>query len=264
MKIQNHSPRKRFGQNFLINHAIIDSILQIIQAQPDDPFIEIGPGLGALTYPLLHHLKHLTVIELDRDLIPLLQAKADAHRGSWGALQILHQDVLKADWSALLSQCHKTRIIGNLPYNISTPLLFLLFGYASHIQDMHFMLQLEVVERLAASPHSKTYGRLSVIAQALCEVELRLIVPKESFNPIPQVTSAIVKLTPKALLPSLETLKRLEALTHLAFHQRRKQLKNTLGSQIALEKLEQLGINPQDRPENVSVAQYVQLAEISI
>lgn len=250
-----HSPRKRFGQNFLQDNTVINQILSAINPQAQDNLLEIGPGLGALTQPLLKRLNHLTAIELDRDLyqhlseLPLAQNK----------LKLISADALTVDYSQFGSEL---RIVGNLPYNISTPLLFHLLHYMPYIKDMYFMLQKEVVDRMAAEPNSKTYGRLSVMLQYRCEVEHRFDVPPEAFHPRPKVDSAIVKLTPYSICPfDSVPLERLQHLVTSAFAMRRKTLSNNLKGILSSDQLADLGIDGTRRPEQISVAEYVQLAK---
>ena len=250
-----HRPRKRFGQNFLQNRHIIDSIIQALNPQPSDNVLEIGPGLGALTQPLLRKLDKLTAIEIDTDL----QAHLTAMPQASNVLTVVDADALTIDYSQFGKQL---RVIGNLPYNISTPLLLRLLHYIPFINDMHFMLQKEVVLRLAAAPGSKAYGRLSVILQYYCEVEHLFDVPPTAFHPQPKVDSAIVRLTPHAnpLYPVVEFTD-LERLVACAFSMRRKTLANNLKPLISAAELTALGIDPVMRPEQISVAQYVQLTE---
>jgi 16S rRNA (adenine1518-N6/adenine1519-N6)-dimethyltransferase len=194
----NHTPRKRFGQNFLHDHSIINDIISSIAVHPDDHWVEIGPGMGALTTPLLQTGVKLDVVELDRDLVVLLKDKySQAAR-----LNIHSADALTFDFAQLRQGDEKLRVIGNLPYNISTPLMFHLLESTSCIEDMHFMLQKEVVDRICAVPGNKQYGRLSVMMQYYCEPELLFDVPPESFDPAPKVMSAVVKLTPHQSPPS--------------------------------------------------------------
>lgn len=250
-----HRPRKRFGQNFLQNHHIIDSILCAIHAQPTDNLLEIGPGLGALTKPLLETLTALTAIEIDTDLQQHLLAMPEAV----GKLNLIGGDALDVDYSQFGDNI---RIIGNLPYNISTPLLLHLLRYTKYIDDMHFMLQKEVVERLAAMPGCKAYGRLSVMIQYHCEVEHLFDVPPNAFNPAPKVDSAIVRLTPLHDSPyphvAFEDLERLVAC---AFSMRRKTLANNLKPFLDAASISALNIDPGKRPEQISIMEYVQLAK---
>jgi 16S rRNA (adenine1518-N6/adenine1519-N6)-dimethyltransferase len=250
-----HSPRKRFGQNFLQNRSIIDRILHAINPQTKDKVLEIGPGLGALTQPLLHRLDHLIAIEIDRNLqqylseLPIAQNK----------LQIISADALTVDYSQFGSNL---RIIGNLPYNISTPLLFHLLQFTTFIEDMYFMLQKEVVDRMAATPGTKDYGRLSVMLQYHCEVEHLFDVPPDAFEPQPKVDSAIVRLIPFRKSPfEAVAIEALQKLVAHAFAMRRKTLTNNLKGILSFAQLADLGIDGSKRPEQISVAEYVQLAK---
>ena len=253
-----HVARKRFGQNFLHDSGVINRIVLSISPQPQDRLIEIGPGQGALTFPLLRAAKKLTVIELDRDLIEPLRERARTH----GEIEIISADVLKIDFTELAAG-GLLRIVGNLPYNISTPILFHCLEHAAVIQDMHFMLQKEVVERMAAGPGSKTYGRLSVMLQLRCKVEPLFEVPPSSFTPAPKVDSAIVRLIP---LSSSEQLSFdqgvLERVVRAAFSQRRKTLSNALSGVASVAQLENVGIDPRTRAEQVAPAMYVKLAQL--
>ncbi|MDP3704326.1 MAG: 16S rRNA (adenine(1518)-N(6)/adenine(1519)-N(6))-dimethyltransferase RsmA [Legionellaceae bacterium] len=249
-----HRPRKRFGQNFLQNQSIIDAILRAVHLQPTDRVIEIGPGLGALTQPLLHKLNSLTAIEIDTDLQAVLSAMPEANH-----LTLINGDALAIDYSQFGQEL---RLIGNLPYNISTPLLLHLLHFTPYISDMHFMLQKEVVERLAAPPGNKTYGRLSVMVQYYCDVEPILDVPPHAFHPQPNVESAVVRLTPIRPSPYPEVaFSDLERLVACAFSMRRKTLANNLKPLINAATITTLGINPSLRPEQLSVMEYVQLAK---
>jgi 16S rRNA (adenine1518-N6/adenine1519-N6)-dimethyltransferase len=246
-----HRPRKRFGQNFLEDSHVIQNIITAICPQPDDNLLEIGPGLGALTRPLLTQVKKITAIEIDTDLHAHLKTLAPLK------LTLIAADALTVDLKPLGTQL---RVIGNLPYNISTPLLFHLLQYAPQIKDMHFMLQKEVVNRLSASPGTKAYGRLSVITQAQCAVESLFLVPPTAFNPAPKVDSAIVRLTPHPTQHTKSLLASLEAVLLQAFSTRRKTLSNTLKPLCTSAQLSALGINPQHRPETLSVDTYIKLA----
>ncbi len=246
-----HHARKRFGQHFLTDSAIIDSIVRAINPLPGQPLVEIGPGLGALTGPLKARCKALTVIELDRDLAVRLRRQDD--------LDVIEADVLSVDFAALAARLGgPLRVVGNLPYNISTPILFHLLASVEHVCDQHFMLQKEVVQRMAASPGSKDYGRLSVMLQWRYRIESVLDVPPESFDPPPRVDSAIVRMEPLPLDTSVDAAK-LSTLVAIAFSQRRKILRGTLGRWM-----EQQGIDlPFDltrRAEQVPVAEYLALA----
>lgn len=250
-----HRPRKRFGQNFLQNQAIINDILRSFNPQPTDRVIEIGPGLGALTKPLLTILDHLTAIEIDTDLHDHLGELSP----SLGKLQLINADALTVNYGQFGDHL---RIIGNLPYNISTPLLLCLLHYAPYIDDMHFMLQKEVVERLAAMPGTKAYGRLSVIVQYQCEVEQLFTVPPSAFYPQPKVDSAIVRLIPYQVSPYPKVeFASLERLMACAFSMRRKTLANNLKSLLKASDLVGLNIDPGLRPEQISVTDYVQIAK---
>ena len=250
-----HRPRKRFGQNFLQNHHVIESILQHFHPQPADKVVEIGPGLGALTKPLLGSLDVLTAIEIDTDLQTYLREMPQAA----GKLSVIDADALTIDYSQWGDHL---RIIGNLPYNISTPLLLHMLHFAPHIDDMYFMLQKEVVERLAASQGTKAYGRLSVMVQYHCDVEMLFLVPPTAFHPQPKVESAVVRLVPhqESPYPNIP-FSVLESLVACAFSMRRKTLANNLKPLLSAAELTTLGINPSLRPEQISVTDYVRIAE---
>jgi len=247
-----HIARKRFGQHFLTDGAVIDDIVDAIDPRPGQAVVEIGPGLGAMTTPLAARCTRLTVIELDRDLAARLRQRSE--------LDVVESDVLKVDFGALAQQLgSKLRVVGNLPYNISTPILFHLLDEVEHIEDQHFMLQKEVVQRMAASPGGKDYGRLSVMLQWRYHIEDVLDVPPEAFDPPPRVNSAVVRMIPLREVPRLDP-GLLEELVAVAFSQRRKILRNTLGRW-----LEQRGFggdfDVQRRAEEVPVAEYQRLAE---
>ncbi len=250
-----HSPRKRFGQNFLQNVHIINEIVQAIHPAADDNLLEIGPGLGALTLPLLQRVNALTAIEIDRDLHAyLLGLPATQNK-----LQLISADALTVNYNQFGSSI---RLVGNLPYNISTPLLIHLLDYTASIQDMHFMLQKEVVERMSAVPGNKDYGRLSVILQYFFEVDHLFDVPPEAFNPPPKVDSAIVRLVPHAVSPYAAVAKKdLEQLVAISFAMRRKTLNNNLKGVVSAAQLEQLDIDGSKRPEQISIEEYVRLAQ---
>jgi len=256
--LHGHRARKRFGQNFLHDSYIISQIVAAIHPQPDQFLVEIGPGLGALTGPVLQQAGALTVIELDRDLAErLLQHPEFMHK-----LTLYQADALRFDFRRLRGEDpRQLRIFGNLPYNISTPLMFHLFEYAEHIQDMHFMLQKEVVQRLAAGPGSKAYGRLSVMAQYFCDIIPVLEVPPESFRPAPKVDSAVVRLVPK-VRRSIEavSLRWLNRICTEGFSQRRKTIRNCFKQLLSSDELQQLGLDPGLRPENLTLEQFVLLA----
>lgn len=255
---QGHFARKRFGQNFLNDQYIIDSIVSAIHPQKGEAIVEIGPGLGALTEPVGERLDELTVVELDRDLAARLQT----HPFLGPKLTIYQQDAMTFDFSALAQEKGQPlRVFGNLPYNISTPLMFHLFSYTGSIKDMHFMLQKEVVNRLVAGPGSKAYGRLSVMAQYYCQVIPVLEVPPESFTPAPKVDSAVVRLMPYPEPPyPASDIRLLSRITTEAFGQRRKTLRNSLAHMFTAGALDELNIDASLRAENVTVAQYCQLA----
>ncbi|MBS1205493.1 MAG: ksgA [Proteobacteria bacterium] len=255
---QGHLARKRFGQNFLHDQFVIDSIVSAINPQKGQAMVEIGPGLGALTEPVGERLDKLTVIELDRDLAARLQT----HPFLAPKLTIYQQDAMTMNFSELSQTLGQPlRVFGNLPYNISTPLMFHLFSYTDAIADMHFMLQREVVNRLVAGPNSKAYGRLSVMAQYYCQIIPVLEVPPTAFAPPPKVDSAVVRLVPYSTLPHpVKEIRTLSRITTEAFNQRRKTIRNSLGNIFTVEVLASLGIDPTMRAENVSVAQYCQLA----
>ena len=246
-------PRKRFGQNFLTDLSVINEIIRIISPSEDDLMIEIGPGTGAMTKYLLEKLPHLSVIEIDRNLVSYLKKTFS------GKLSVYEGDVLSFDFSKLKREGKKLRIVGNLPYNISTPLLFHLAKFANKVEDQHFMLQKEVVERMVAQPKSKNYGRLSVMLQWRYLMEMVLSVPPDAFNPKPKVDSAIVRMIPikKPLFCVHEDL---EKVVTAAFTQRRKIIRNNLSKIFTENDLIDSGINPQARAEELSLEQFVDLA----
>tara|TARA_R100001143_G_C3329479_1_gene118750 strand:+ start:133 stop:927 length:795 start_codon:yes stop_codon:yes gene_type:complete len=252
-----HRPRKRFGQNFLSDRNIVAKIIQALGAGPQDHVIEIGPGQGVLTGELLASAASVNAIEIDRDLVSMLQQKFAV----MDSFTIHESDVLKTDFNTLLSAQNPVRIIGNLPYNISTPLLFHLLAYLHGIKDMLFMLQLEVVDRLVASPGTKNYGRLSIMLQYFCQIEKLFTVPPGAFSPPPKVHSAIVRLIPKTsdqlVLQNPVTL---EKLVRQAFSHRRKTLRNNLKGLLSDEELSALNIDPGLRPENLSLEDYVRIS----
>lgn len=257
-----HRARKRFGQNFLSDAGVIHRIGRAINPQPEEHLVEIGPGQGALTRELIASGCRLDAIELDRDLIPLLLAQFANYRSFR-----LHQgDALDFDFTVLQTSSEPLRVVGNLPYNISTPLIFHLLQQQATIRDMHFMLQLEVVNRLAAPPGSKAYGRLSVMAQYYCTVDALFDVPPEAFRPRPRVQSAIVRLTPHlagAGMPCpAKDVQTLETLLRTVFNQRRKTLRNSLKGTLTAEQIESLEIDPSVRPENLTLPQFVALSDL--
>ncbi len=252
-----HRARKRFGQNFLHDQGIINRIVRSVNAKASDRLVEIGPGQGAITAQLIDACPQLQVIELDRDLIPILLAQFANYKD----FKIHQEDALKFDFSSLMIDDQPLRIVGNLPYNISTPLIFHLLSYQDRISDMHFMLQKEVVKRLAAEPGEKNYGRLSVMVQYYCAVENLFAVPPECFDPRPKVDSAIVRLQPHKTLPFVANdTDHLSHLVNIAFQQRRKTLRNTLKQLIDTETIDSLSIDTSLRPENLSVEDYVNLS----
>jgi 16S rRNA (adenine1518-N6/adenine1519-N6)-dimethyltransferase len=252
----NHRAKKRFGQNFLVDEQIVADIVAAIRPEPEDNMVEIGPGLGALTRPLLKMLNHLHVVEIDRDIIARLEHDYPGDK-SKSKLIIHAVDALEFDIGKLPAPL---RIVGNLPYNISSPLLFHFAAYAGSIRDMHFMLQNEVVERMVAEPSTPAYGRLSVMLQYRFLLEKLFDVPPESFRPAPKVDSAIVRMIP---LPASEIAVRNEKLfagiVRTAFGQRRKTLRNTLRSYLNGDDFEKLGIDAQLRAENLSVTDFARV-----
>jgi 16S rRNA (adenine1518-N6/adenine1519-N6)-dimethyltransferase len=252
----NHLPRKRFSQNFLQDPNIITRIIDAIAPQKGEHFVEIGPGLGALTKPLLTRIGQLDAIELDRDLIvPLQQTCANA-----GTLNLTNQDALTVDFSAMAQQPHSLRIVGNLPYQISTPLLFHLIEHITAIRDLHFMLQKEVVDRMAAEPGNKVYGRLSVMIQYHFAVQRLFLVPPGAFYPQPKVTSAIVRLRPQPAPVLAKNYALFSEIVKQAFNYRRKTLHNSLHNQVDNVTLTALGIDPASRAEQLSVSDFVRIA----
>ena len=252
----NHRARKRFGQNFLHDPGVIWRIVQSINPQSGQRVVEIGPGQGAITFPLLQACGRLDVVELDRDLVAPLAHKA----AGLGELVIHQADALRFDFSSL-AQGGKLRVVGNLPYNISTPLLFHLLAQSSYIQDMHFMLQKEVVERMAAEPGGGNYGRLSVMIQYHCKVEQLFRIGPGAFRPAPKVDSAFVRLTPWIQPPaSVDDYACFARLVRQAFAQRRKTLRNTLKGLLTEDEIRISGSDPSARPETISLQQYAALA----
>ena len=248
-----HIPRKRFGQHFLSDHAIIDAIVRAIAPVPGQVVVEIGPGLAALTQPLVERLGQLTVIELDRDLAARLR--------SHGQLKVVESDVLKVDFAQLGQAlgAPKMRVVGNLPYNISTPILFHLLQYVDGVQDQHFMLQKEVIDRMVAQPATADYGRLSVVLQWRYAMENVLFVPPQSFDPPPRVDSAVVRMVPLAQ-PAPVDATLLQTVVQVAFSQRRKLLRHSLGRWLQ-EHSYSGNFDLQRRAEEVPVADYVALVQ---
>ncbi|EWH09111.1 16S ribosomal RNA methyltransferase KsgA/Dim1 family protein [Catenovulum agarivorans DS-2] len=251
-----HKARKRFGQNFLTDDHIIGHIVDAIDPTDDDILVEIGPGLGALTFPVLERVKHLNVVELDKDLVARFESDALLTR----RLTVYQSDALKFDFSQLLDQQKKIKVFGNLPYNISTPLLFHLFSFADQIEDMHFMLQKEVVSRMCAQPGTKAFGKLSVMTQYYCDSYLVADVPPESFSPPPKVDSAVIRLVPKAQRADVD-VEVLQKVAGAAFNQRRKTIRNSLKDLISAEELSQLGIEPTARAEALSLDNFIQISQ---
>ena len=253
-----HIARKRFGQNFLTDDGVLHDIIAAIDPQLGDAMVEIGPGLAAMTRLILERVRQLHVVELDRDLVTRLNQQFDAER-----LVVHSADALKFDFTQIpVPAGQKLRVVGNLPYNISSPLLFHLTQLSSHVQDQHFMLQKEVVERMAAEPGSKTYGRLSVMLQWRYHIELLFVVPPTAFDPPPKVDSAIVRMIPKAAPLACEEAK-LEKVVQQAFSQRRKVIRNCLSGLFTENQLIDVGVDPQARPETVPLEQFVALANLA-
>lgn len=247
-----HIPRKRFGQHFLADAGIVDAIVRAIDPRPGEAMVEIGPGLAALTQPLVERLGQLTVIELDRDLAARLRSHVQ--------LTVIESDVLKVDFAELARSMGqpRVRVVGNLPYNISTPILFHLLGFVDSVQDQHFMLQKEVIDRMVARPSTSDYGRLSVMLQWRYEMENVLFVPPESFDPPPRVDSAVVRMVPRPA-PAAVDEKLLSEMVQVAFSQRRKILRHTLGKW--LEQKDFAGqFDLQRRAEEVPVEEYLAVA----
>ncbi len=270
--MQKYQTKKRFGQHFLHDQYVIQNIVSSIHPKPDDKLIEIGPGLGALTFPLLERVSHLHVVEIDRDIIQRLRERQDTR------ITIHDIDALKFDTTSVYNGddnrgnnggdgtdgLRSLRIVGNLPYNISTPLIFHLLETSSVIKDMHFMLQKEVVDRMTAVPNNKLYGRLSVMVQYHCQTENLFKVPPGAFKPPPKVDSAVIRLTPWTNKPYLaKDVKVLSHLVNQAFMKRRKTIRNALKDLLDQTQIEQAGINPGLRPENLPVEDFVKLSNLS-
>lgn len=257
----NHRPRKRFGQNFLVDDQVIDRIIAAIAPQPSETIVEIGPGRGALTRPLLASGADLHVVEIDRDLAATLPQQvigldsAHIHVG----------DALRVNFATLVPQAAESgiRVVGNLPYNISTPLLARLMDYTDVIRDMHFMLQHEVVKRMAAGPGGRDYGRLSILCQYHCQVVPLFNVPPEAFEPAPRVESGIVRLVPHARLPvEVEDYELFGRVVARAFSQRRKTLRNSLRAILTEAQIREAGVDPALRPEALDLQDYAQLTRV--
>jgi len=254
-----HKARKRFGQNFLEDQSVINQIVRSVYPQKNDRLVEIGPGKGAITAPLLEACEQLQVIELDKDLLPILLAQF----AKYSEFKIHQCDALKFNFSTLARKEEKLRIVGNLPYNISTPLIFHLLSFENLVQDMHFMLQKEVVMRLTASPGEKNFGKLSVMAQYYCDTENLFLVPPECFRPAPKVDSAIVRLIPREKKEvSALNVSHFEKLVSTAFQQRRKTLRNALKNFIPdIDTIaNSISLDISLRAENLNVTDYVNLS----
>lgn len=250
-----HQARKRFGQNFLHDQQVIQRIVKAIQPREDDALVEIGPGMGALTEHLIKGCPSMKVVELDRDLVPGLRTQFF----NYPQFQVIEADALKFDFASLQGPL---RVVGNLPYNISTPLIFHLLSFRQHIHDMTFMLQKEVVERLAAKPGSGDYGRLSVMVQYYAKVHSLFLVGPGAFRPAPKVWSAIVRIEPYETLPfKARNEDHLEMLVRQAFSQRRKTLRNVIKSLLNEGQIRDLGIDPGIRPERLGIADFIRLSD---
>jgi len=254
-----HTPRKRFGQNFLHDASVIARIVRAVDPQPGETLVEIGPGLGALTAPLLEKTGALQVIEIDRDLAPRLRERFREHPG----LTVHLADALRVDYRTLAPPGTRLRVVGNLPYNISTPLLFHLLGYGETIRDMHFMLQKEVVERIVAAPGTDAYGRLSVTVAARAEACMLFTVGAGAFRPAPKVESAVVRIVPRPAPFPVDDFGTFERLVTAAFTKRRKQLGNALAGFLEGAEITAAGIDPRMRPEQLGAAEFAQLANAS-
>ncbi|MCH6485368.1 16S rRNA (adenine(1518)-N(6)/adenine(1519)-N(6))-dimethyltransferase RsmA [Pseudoxanthomonas sp. LH2527] len=251
-------PKKSLGQHFLTDRSYIDKIVMAVNPQPGDRLVEIGPGQGAITFPLLRKHGELTAIEFDRDLItPLMEASEGI-----GRLTIIHKNVLDVDFGKLAGDT-QVRLVGNLPYNLSSPILFHAIEHAASIHDMVFMLQKEVVDRMAAEPGSKVYGRLSVMLQAYCRVDSLFVVPPGAFRPPPKVDSAVARLVPRdAAAIGIADPRRFEEVVRAAFGQRRKTLRNALGGTCTTDQIEAAGLRPDARAEQIDVDGFVRLANL--
>ncbi len=259
LPLDGHRARKRFGQNFLTDASVIARIVSAINPEPGQQLVEIGPGQGALTRPLGERCDNLTVIELDRDLVPWLKVMFEQHAN----FRLLQADALNVDFASLADPDKKLRVVGNLPYNISTPLIFHLLAQLPQIADMHFMLQKEVVDRLAAGPGDKAYGRLSIMVQYHCAVQPLFTVPPAAFHPAPKVTSAVVRLVPHSPLPCpAEHPETLARLVNAAFQQRRKTLRNSLKTLLPVAQVDRLPIDTSVRPETLDLETFVRISNI--
>lgn len=255
--MKSHTPRKRFGQNFLHDQGVIEKIVAAIHPKHQDNLVEIGPGQGAITCKLLPQLGQMNAIELDRDLIPQLESMC----ASIGRLTIHSSDVLQFDFTTLFEPDRPLRVVGNLPYNISTPLIFHLLEHHNLIADMHFMLQKEVVDRLAAAPNCSDYGRLSVMVQRLCKVEPLFTIGPGAFNPPPKVNSSVVRLTPWEHPPAtIHDEQRFSEVVAAAFAQRRKTIRNSLKSLVSAAQFESTEIDPGRRAETLTLQEFAALS----
>jgi 16S rRNA (adenine1518-N6/adenine1519-N6)-dimethyltransferase len=257
-----HQPRKRFGQNFLKDQNVITKIINVVSPKKNDHFVEIGPGLGALTLALLPHVSRLDAIEIDRDLVPKLKANAVTYSH---ILNVHEADALCFDFNSLRQGDEKIRIIGNLPYNISSPLIFHVIKFISIIKDLHFMLQKEVAERLVAMPGSKDYGRLSVMVQYHCKTELLFAISPEHFTPKPKVYSAFISLEPIQKRDIMaENFNLFENIVREAFNHRRKTIRNALKNIVTGEDFGKMGIDSDLRPEDLSVDDFIKISNYTL
>lgn len=262
-----HYPRRRFGQNFLQDNSIINRVVEAVAPDAADHIVEIGPGRGALTYALQDQVRLLDLIELDRDLANILRTNLarpaslpPQHAKPSTKIRVHQADALRFDFSEILTSS-KLRIVGNLPYNISTPLLFHLLKYMPNFTDLHLMLQREVAERMTAKPGRKEYGRLSVMVQTKCDVQVLFVVPPTAFFPVPKVDSALVRITPRtSITTQIADRKRFEQLVNRAFSQRRKTLRNSLKGVVDLHTMSTLGIDADRRPETLSFEEFAALS----
>ena len=251
--------KKSLGQHFLHDRGVVDKLVMAIDPRPGDRIVEIGPGQGALTFPLLDRHGALTAIEFDRDLLEPLTAAAKSH----GELALINSDVMNVDFTALADGI-PFRLVGNLPYNLSSPILFHALDHAAVVRDMHFMLQKEVVDRMAAGPGSKVYGRLSVMLQAYCTVTALFMVPPGAFRPPPKVDSAVVRLVPHPPgQVGIDDPRRFADIVRAAFGQRRKTLRNALSSVCTADDIMRAGIDPQSRAEQLAVTDFIALANLA-
>ena len=258
--LEGHRARRRFGQNFLTDSRVIGDIVASVGPVAGDRLVEIGPGLGALTRPLLATAAHLTAVEIDRDLAARLAREFAAE----GRFQLVQADALTVDFAPLKGPGERLRLVGNLPYNITTPLLLHALSQLDVLHDLHVMVQREVAQRMAAAAGTSDYGRLSIACQASCEVDCLLDVPPESFEPAPSVFSSVVRLVPRTTRPPAALLQRLGEITQLAFSQRRKMIRHTLGKRFSQAQLADFDVPLTARAEELPVATYVGLAVASL